>query len=394
MRTKQVYFILLLLFAFSAQAQQISDVQFKKEGLDKVRIYYTLSGIEKGTTIELSLFLSKDGGITYSGALQMVEGDVNKYIYDGVAAKTMLWQVLKEPNYYYLIGDKIRFKVKLKIEPTKTVKKEAVVINTFANYTETVAGVSFDMIAINGGTFKMGSPKSEVDRSSNETQHQVRVSDFYMAKYELSQAEYKAIIGSNPSSFKGDNLPVERVSWYDAVEFCNKLSKKAGLEPYYEINGTTISLNKKANGYRLPTEAEWEYAAGGGASNRTEFAGTNNEKDLYKYANFCDKKCTYSWKERKQNDGFENTAPVGTYIANQLGLYDMSGNVYEWCYDWYGTYNLDISENPTGDISGSGRVRRGGSWNFYAEYCRSAYRYSSTPSSSGNYIGFRLCRNK
>ncbi|MDO9633977.1 MAG: SUMF1/EgtB/PvdO family nonheme iron enzyme [Paludibacter sp.] len=232
-----------------------------------------------------------------------------------------------------------------------------------ASFTETVKGVSFEMIAIKGGTFQMGSNDGESDE---KPLHQVTVSDFMMGKTEVTQALWQAVMGtsaslSNPSNFKGNNLPVEQVSWNDCQEFIKKLNQLTGKQ------------------YRLPTEAEWEYAAGGGATNRTKWAGTNSESNLGEYA----------WYS--SNSG-SKTQPVGTKKPNALGLYDMSGNVWEWCSDWYGSdyYRSSPQTNPQGPSSGSYRVGRSGSWFNDANYCRSAFRGSYGPGGRKDDLGFRL----
>lgn len=132
------------------------------------------------------------------------------------------------------------------------------------NNSNVETGASNNLVLINGGTFQMGSPETEMQRESDETLHDVTVSDFYIGKYEVTQSEYEKIMGVNPSNFKGENLPVENVSWYDAVEYCNKLSESEGLTPVYTVDGENVSWDRSANGYRLPTEAEWEYAARAG----------------------------------------------------------------------------------------------------------------------------------
>jgi serine/threonine protein kinase len=241
-----------------------------------------------------------------------------------------------------------------------------------------------DMLFIQGGTFDMGSN----DGGSDEKPvHRVTVSDFYMSKYQVTQELYEKVMGKNPSNFKdaGGKAPVESVSWYDAVAFCNELSKREGRTPAYSINGSNVSWNQNTNGYRLPTEAEWEYAAGGGPvtersrSDRTKWAGTNSENSLG----------TYAWYN--SNSG-SKTHPVGTKQPNGLGLYDMSGNVWEWCWDWYGSYSTSAQTNPTGHTSGSFRVLRGGSWVNDASVCRVANRYNDYPSGSRSGGGFRLVR--
>ena len=225
-----------------------------------------------------------------------------------------------------------------------------------ASFTETVKGVSFEMIGIKGGTFQMGS--NDGDRDEKPV-HQVTVSDFLMSKTEVTQALWQAVMGNNPSNFKGNNLPVEQVSWGDCQEFIKKLNQLSGKN------------------YRLPTESEWEYAAGGGERNRTIWAGTNNESNLSEYAWYI-------------SNSTSKTQEVGTKEPNSLGLYDMSGNVWEWCSDWFGNYSITTQTNPTGTSSGSHRVIRGGGWGSKVSYCRSADRNYFYPDTRYNYLGFRL----
>ena len=202
-------------------------------------------------------------------------------------------------------------------------------------------------------------------------------------------------MGNNPSVFKGDDLPVERVSWYDAIVFCNKKSEKEGLKPVYTINQSIIDknnlnfrddirwkvdVNKNANGYRLPTEAEWEYAARGG--NQTKgftFSGSNNPDEVAWYG------FTKSGRQ---------THVVGTKNPNELGIYDMSGNVYEWCWDWYSSYTNTSYNNPIGPEYGEFRILRGGSWLNNVSYCRVSNRCNYYPNDNTNIeFGFRLVRN-
>jgi formylglycine-generating enzyme required for sulfatase activity len=230
---------------------------------------------------------------------------------------------------------------------------------------------------IEGGTFTMGSPSNETGRQANEgPQHQVTVSAFYMGKYEVTQAEYEAVMGTNPSNFKGSNLPVEKVSWLNAVEYCNKLSQKEGLTPAYQISGTNVTCNWNANGYRLPTEAEWEYACRAGTTTVYN-TGSNTVSD------------DTGWHSGNSN---KKTNPVGQKPPNAWGLYDMHGNVFEWCWDWFGNYSSGAQTNPRGPDFGSGRVIRGGSWFWGGSGVRTAIRYGRT---SGLYdYGFRLARSK
>ncbi len=235
----------------------------------------------------------------------------------------------------------------LLLEQKKTQKK---------SFTETVNGISFGMVAVKGGTFSMGSPANEKDRDDDEKQHQVTVSDFFIGKTEVTQALWQTVMGNNPSRFKGDNRPVEQVSRDDCQKFIKALNKLTGKH------------------YRLPTEAQWEYAARGGCiSNGYIYAGSNNIDVV-------------AW--HSYNSGGE-THPAGQKRPNELGLYDMSGNVSEWCQDWYGSYISRSQIDPTGSVSGYFRVHRGGTWGDSAEDCRTANRANGGLSQLGG-LGFRL----
>ena len=177
-----------------------------------------------------------------------------------------------------------------------------------------------NMMRIEGGVFMMGSESGD---NEERPVHQVTVESFLMGRYEVTQAEWESVMGNNPSGFKGAELPVENVSWFDAVEYCNALSQKEGLTPCYSGSGNDITCNWDANGYRLPTEAEWEYAAKGGSRNpfANAYLGNNNPD-------------AEAWYNRNSGGKTQN---VGTREPNNLGLCDMSGNVWEWCWDWYGS---------------------------------------------------------
>ena len=226
--------------------------------------------------------------------------------------------------------------------------------------TITVNGVSFNMVRVDGGTFTMGATAeqgSDVGSDEKPT-HQVTLSSYSIGETEVTQALWQAVMGSNPSKYKGTQKPVEQVSWNDCQEFIQNLNQLTGRK------------------FRLPTEAEWEYAARGGSKSRGyKYSGSNNIDDV-------------AWYTTTTND--KGTRNVKTKQANELGLYDMSGNVWEWCQDWYGSYSSGAQTNPTGALSGSRRVFRGGSWNYYASYCRSSYRYYFTPTSWGHNLGLRL----
>ena len=225
--------------------------------------------------------------------------------------------------------------------------------------TDPLAGA---FLLVKGGSFTMGClPDRDGECGSDETTHQVSLSDYYIGETEVTQAQWRAVTGTNPSGFSGcDQCPVETVSWEDIQGFLTRLnSSSAGVR------------------YRLPTEAEWEYAARGGVqSQKYQYSGSNVLTAVAWY----------------NSNSKSKTHPVKAKVANELGLYDMSGNVWELCQDWYGTYPDSRQTNPTGPATGSGRVLRGGSWRNGPTYCRVAYRIYSTPGHRYFNIGFRLAR--
>jgi formylglycine-generating enzyme len=232
------------------------------------------------------------------------------------------------------------------------------------------------MVRVEGGTFQMGTANGGDD--DERPVHTVTVKSFYMGKYEVTQKEWQEVMRNNPSNFKGDNLPVENVSYYNAIEYCNKLSQREGLTPAYSGSGDNITCDWNANGYRLPTEAEWEYAAkgGNGSPGNYTYSGSNTIGDVAWYVD---------------NSG-GRTQPVGTKAANSLGIHDMSGNVWEWCWDWYGGYSSGSQNDPRGASSGTSRVVRGGGWGYSAGALCSALRSYDYPSCRYGYLGFRLAR--
>jgi formylglycine-generating enzyme required for sulfatase activity len=238
-------------------------------------------------------------------------------------------------------------------------------------------------VRVPGGTFMMGSPESEGERVQDEKPHQAAVAGFVMGKYELTQGEYRDLMGVNPSYFRGDNLPVEQVSWFDAIAYCNALSLKEGLVPAYTVNGNTVSWDRSSGGYRLPTEAEWEYACRAGTS--TPFSTGNIITT--DQANF---NGDIPHANNPRGRSRDRTTAVGSFPPNPWGLYDMHGNVYEWCWDWYGEYSGDAAAEKTG----TARVVRGGSWRGSAFWIRSAFRDSYNPSSRSELLGFRVVRSE
>ena len=220
--------------------------------------------------------------------------------------------------------------------------------------TFTANGVNFTMVGVQGGTFQMGSN----DGASDEKPvHSVTLSSYYIGQTEVTQALWKAVMGSNPSHFKGDNLPVEKVSWNDCQTFINKLNSLTGQR------------------FRLPTEAEWEFAAKGGRQSRGfEYSGNTNIDYVAWYG----------------INSASKTHPVATKSPNELGIYDMTGNVWEWCQDWYGNYIISSQTNPTGPASGAGHVRRGGGWVDAVTDCRSAFRCGDSSDYRYHSLGLRL----
>lgn len=251
-------------------------------------------------------------------------------------------------------------KHKSQSKPTKggTVKRVTTKAS-YSNGTLTVNGIKYNMVWVEGGTFRMGATSEQgSDAYSDEKPaHSVTLSGYYIGKTEVTQALWKAVMGSKPSKFKGDNLPVEQVSWNDCQEFIRKLNALTG------------------ENFRLPTEAEWEFAYRGGNNSRGyKYSGSDNIDNVAWY---------------NGNSGYK-THPVATMSPNELGIYDMTGNVSEWCADWYGNYSSGAQTNPKGPYNGSGRVYRGGCWFGIAGDCRSSCRYGCSPDYRYYNFGLRL----
>ncbi|MDR0971304.1 MAG: formylglycine-generating enzyme family protein [Bacteroidales bacterium] len=234
------------------------------------------------------------------------------------------------------------------------------VLDKHTNFVERFDNIPIEMIAVEGGKFKMGSSEENLDKdidSDERPQHKVRLSSFHISKYEITQKQWKAVMGNNPSYFKGDNLPVEQVNMSDINEFLMRLNTKTGKK------------------YRLPTESEWEYAAlGGGESKGYKYSGSNNVDEV-------------AWHKGNSS---EMTHPIGEKQPNELGIYDMSGNVWEWCSDKSDWYDNSSKTNPKGPSTGSSNVRRGGGFTNGSSQHRSANRAGISNQARSNNLGFRI----
>ena len=316
--------LIVFLFSLIGRAQTVTNVTAEQQG-NALMVHYNLT---TESPCEVSLFVSLSGGKAWTGPLLNVSGDVGKGVSAGV--NTIYWEVLEEMEQ--LVGSGIQFKVvasgKKSYEP--------------------------EMVFVKGGTFMMGS-NNGYDRE--RPVHQVTVSDFSIGMYEVTQAQWRAVMGNNPSSFSGcDQCPVEQVSWNDVQQFITTLNSKIGKK------------------YRLPTEAEWEYAARGGSQSRG-----------YTYSGSGDIRAVACYSEN-----VIKTHPVGKKQANELGIFDMTGNVWEWCSDWSGPYSSSTEVNPSGAFYGLYRVNRGGCWYDFPQDCHVANRSGNNPDFRDYSLGFRL----
>ena len=358
--------ILLSLIAFSAcevddKVELVAGVLPKVTTLTPSQLSET-SAVVGGTVTSGGGLEVRERGIVYSTKQNPTISNLSNTIRpcgSGTGEFTLTLTSLQENTTYYIrayatndvgtaYGEEVSFTTK---EQSST---EPVVTETI-----TVNGVSFKMVAVGGGTFTMGATSEQgSDAYSDESPtHSVTLSDFAIGETEVTQELWKAVMGSNPSYFSGTNLPVETVSWYDCQTFISKLNNLTGKN------------------FRLPTEAEWEYAArGGNKSKGYKYAGSHTLGDVAWY----------------YGNSSSKTHPVKQKQANELGLYDMSGNVWEWCQDWYGSYGSSAQTNPTGPTSGYYRVIRGGSWISDARDCRVSSRGNTTPTNTYNFLGLRL----
>ncbi len=353
----------LLPIALWCTAPEITNVTAtqRDDGSRKVDINYNVYDAD-GDAMTIVMNVSDDDGATWNLSCNLVTGDIGPGIYSG-NGKHIVWDVLAEhPN---MSGDDFRFKI-------------------VADDGQTPVPDGF--VYVPSGSFQMG--RTDVATPI----HTVNLDAFYIGTYEVTQQEWVDVMGSNPSYFTGDmQRPVERVSWYSVVKYCNYSSIQEGLTPVYSVSGDTNpdnwggsftpDVNWSANGYRLPTEAEWEYSARG---------ATNTPDYLYSGSDTIDDVAWYY--DNSDTGSGRQPHPVGQKQANGIGTYDQSGNVWEWCWDWYGSYTSGTQTNPHGPATGSYRRMRGGCWYDYAWGCEVAIRHLYTPSNGYYFIGFRLCR--
>jgi formylglycine-generating enzyme len=364
---KLIITIILVGLASAAFAQVEVQNAVAAPGSGRVTISYDLVAT---VPCKITVIVSNDGGSSYGIYPTALSGDVGDQIAPG-SGKEIIWTPAADTMAE---GESYRIKIIARENPVQDDEH-------FASF-----------VRVEGGTFHNGTSD-------------VMLSSFYMDKYEITQAEYQAVMGTNPSSFSGTpNRPVEWVTWFNAIEYCNRRSMQEGFTPCYSYstfgtdpddwlsgwdtawqNHINVSCDWSADGYRLPTEMEWMFAAmGGNQSLSYTYSGSDTITDVAWY------------RDNSYNMGSDHldygTHTVGTKSANELGTFDMSGNVFEWCWDIHGDYPSGSQTNPTGASSGSGRVLRGGSWNLYAGSCTVSSRNGSVATLTHLGVGFRILR--
>jgi len=388
------WILIFIVIAQSAFADStVTNVRAsQRAGTKLVDIYYDLSG---GTPpISVAIQASSDAGATYALPVGSITGDVGANVTAGTNRK-ITWNAGADWNGQFSAAVKFRITAG-GVPPAPT---------------------GFALIP--AGSFQMGNALS----ASGEGQggelpvHVVNVRAFYMEKNLVTKEQWDAVrawglnsgytdldVGNGSYASKGANHPVHSITWYAMVKWCNARSRKDGLTECYTVGGavyktgqSTPVLNMSANGYRLPTEAEWEKAARGNLSGKrfpwgdtiTHSQANYNSSTYYSY----DVSPTRGYHPTYGTGGYPYTSPVGSFAANGYGIYDMAGNLWQWCWDWHGAYESGAVTDPTGASSGSARVRRGGSWYYDAGICRVAHRSIYYPSNSDNDIGFRCARS-
>jgi len=351
-------FIAMTCVLWANTLPEVSNFSFaqRTDGSMLIDAYYDVLDAD-GDLLTVNMQASEDGGETWAVSCDSIFGDIGENIISGTG-KQIIWKFGAEhPGVF-----SEEYRVRILVDDS---------------YIESIEG----MVFVQGGTFEMGDHFNEGSGSELPI-HEVTLKSFYIGQYEVTQAEYTAVIGSNPahSNGVGDNYPVYYVSWHDAAEYCNALSIQKGLTPCYDLSDWSCDFS--AYGYRLPTEAEWEYASRGGV----------NWTDNYRYSGTTDNLGDYVVYNA---NALGHTEVVGNKLSNQLDIYDMSGNVWEWCNDWWltGYYSSSPANNPTGPDNGYTHVKRGGSWNQNASYCRVAERESGDWEDCGSNVkGIRVLR--
>ena len=377
--------VFILMPGFSFAWEKVENVRVEQVDND-VHIYYDLSGDSEKYNVTVRG--SSDGGITYKLPMKTVSGDVGKKVRPG-SNKKIIWKALKDAGQ--LEGDEFVFEVEAVSGPGK-------------EFTNSI-GMKFALIP--AGSFMMGSPSSEAKRDSDERQHRVTLTKgFYMQATEVTIGQWRSFIGDTGYRteaetgdgayiFAGKKWEKKKGYYWDNPGFSQTEKHPVTCVSWNDVQKFIKWLNRKENkSYRLPTEAQWEYACRAGSDTPFYWGKRPDEG----YANFAD--LTYSrefpsmkYANRGFNDGYVYTAPAGTFKPNNWGLYDMSGNVWEWCEDWYGDYPSVHVTDPEGASSGTARVLRGGSWYFIAGDLRSAGRGMGGPDGRRGHIGFRVvCR--
>jgi formylglycine-generating enzyme required for sulfatase activity len=379
----------LLPAAASAADPVVSNVTFaQRAGTRLVDISY---GVTAATpTVFVTLAISSDGGTTFSVPVTTVSGAIGTWVAIGTG-KIITWNAGADWSGQY--STQMRFKVTAAVPP-------------FA--------------LIPAGPFQMGDQSSPLVGSSDERPvHTVQVSAFYMGKYEVTKEEWDAVrtwglnngytdlaTGNGSYASKGANHPVHSINWYAMVKWCNARSQQEGLTPCYTVSGATYKTgnnipvcNWSANGYRLPTEAEWEKAARGGVVGKNFPWGTDtithSQANYYSSSSYAyDASPTRGYHPTYFTGSEPYTSPVGSLNANGYGLYDMAGNVWEWCWDAWGIYTAGSQTDPRGPADSSGPVFRGGSWSYSADNVRCAVRYGYARDSANTRNGFRLARGQ
>lgn len=374
---KSVTLALIIVLAISVliaspEVTNVTSVQ-RDDGSYMVDVYYDLANAP-GLAMTVMLIGSNDNGYTWEIPCPQATGDVGQNIFAGTS-KHIVWNAAIDfPN---TSCSNFRFKI--------------------LAFDGSVPPFSVDFAYVNGGTFTMGNTLSGGD--GNELPlHEVTVSSFIIGRYEVTQGEWLSVMGSNPAGGPGigSNYSVYNVSWYSILKYCNLRSIMEGLTPVYSINGSTnpadwgpvpganndiwnaAICNWGVDGYRLPTEAEWEYAARGGSTTPDYIYSGSDEVNAVAWFIL--------------NSG-ATVHQVGGKTYNNLSLYDMSGNVWEWCWDWYSAYVSEGQINPTGPQTGSVRLLRGGCWDDSANNCRVSRRYNRSPNFGDDSYGFRVCRS-